>query len=170
MADSLQNSLYPTPDFRAGLKIDLAATNINRGRDHGYPSYTKFRELCGFPSVSSFADLNTTMHSVNIAKLQSIYANVNDIDLWVGGLAEGPVIVNGRLDNTFRARGSAVGATFTCLLAKQFIDLKYGDRFFYDNVPNAASGTSSTAFTLSNNFLGAHFLNGYIFEKLKAIF
>ena len=150
IADSLRNKLFTSPNFTAGLQIDLAATNINRGRDHGIPSYNQFRQYCQLGLASSFSDLRNTMSSQSIAKLQSVYANVNDIDLWVGGLAEGAFISNNQIDDTLRTRGSVVGATFTCLLAKQFLELKKGDRYFYENGPSVALGTASTAFTIGN--------------------
>ena len=65
--------------------------------------------------------------------------NVEDIDLWVGGLAE---IVVGEDD-------VLTGPTFTCLLGKQFSELKRGDRFYYENAPDRNKGTASTAFSLS---------------------
>jgi len=89
MADSLQNRLFQSPNFDSNMQIDLAATNINRGRDHGYPSYVAFRKFCGLGLAKKFDDLKTTMSDSNIQKLKSVYSNVADVDLWVGGLSEG---------------------------------------------------------------------------------
>lgn len=60
--------------------------------------------------------------------------------MWVGGLAE---IVTGDED-------VLTGPTFTCILGKQFSDLKRGDRFYYENAPDHYKGTEFTAFTLCN--------------------
>lgn len=46
---------------------------------------------------------------------------MHDIDLYIGGLAEKPL---------YDAR---VGPTFSCILADQFIRLKLGDRFWFQN-------------------------------------
>ena len=56
--------------------------------------------------------------------------------MWVGGLAE-----------TNRSKEAIVGPTLACIIANQFQALKIGDRFFYENAPNAILGTAATAFT-----------------------
>ena len=53
--------------------MDLAATNINRGRDHGIPSYNAYRERCGLKRALKFDDLSDTMNATQIQKLASVY-------------------------------------------------------------------------------------------------
>ena len=77
-----------------------------------------------------------------------------DIDLWVGGLAESK-----------RTKEAVVGPTFVCLISSQFVDLKYGDRFYYENAPNAALGTETTAFTLGMLNLVLALLKAFFFTK-----
>ena len=92
------------------------------------------------------------MPAVNINLLKIAYNNnVEDIDLWVGGLAEAATLDNKRrINNTFRMGASVVGATFDCLLRNQFRELRKSDRFYFENAPDIKKGTNSTAFTLSN--------------------
>lgn len=75
IADVLQNHLF---EFKLSdnsvIAFDLAAVNINRGRDHGIPSYNEFRQICGFPRARNFNDFGDFIKPDKIARLQSIYA------------------------------------------------------------------------------------------------
>ncbi|CAG9787474.1 unnamed protein product [Diatraea saccharalis] len=104
--------------------IDLAAINIQRGRDYGVRSYNQYRRLIGLEPFNSFNQFapNTAQ------RLASIYESPEDIDLWVGGLLEEPV------------EGSVVGITFGHILADQFSRIKRGDRYFYENGPDVNPG------------------------------
>jgi len=57
------------------------------------------------------------------------FRHVDDVDLYVGGLAENPV------------EGGALGPTFACLFAYQFRDLRKGDRFWFENPGQFSAGT-----------------------------
>lgn len=74
LADTLQNRLF---EIRLGdgsvIAVDLAATNINRGRDHGIPSYNVMREKCGIKRANSFQDLADTISNDKIKLLSSVY-------------------------------------------------------------------------------------------------
>ncbi len=64
-----------------------------------------------------------------------MYADVNDIDLFIGMVLENP-----------GANGALVGETFLCLIGDQFARLKLGDRFFYDLRGQAGSFTTGVCF------------------------
>ncbi|XP_076048609.1 salivary peroxidase/catechol oxidase-like [Oratosquilla oratoria] len=116
--------------FRRGsIGLDLAALNIQRGRDHGLPGYNRWRELCfgqGFNSFQDLRDANVMAPEV-VDKLAKLYASVHDIDLFSGGLSE------------TKSPGALVGPVFSCILAEQFRKLKYGDRFFFEHEKEAGS-------------------------------
>lgn len=101
--------------------LDLVSLNIQRGRDHGLPGYTKWREYCRLEVPNSFNDLKNYMDTNSVDNIRSIYATVNDIDLYTGALSEIPI------------NGSILGPTITCLLLDQFVRIKFGDRFWYEN-------------------------------------
>lgn len=99
----------------------MAAINIQRGRDHGLPSYTQWREPCGLSPITDWNDLERVVGPKSAHRMQLAYNSIDDIDLFVGGLAERPVV------------GGLVGPVFACIIAQQFSNLRKGDRFWYEN-------------------------------------
>jgi Ca2+-binding RTX toxin-like protein len=118
IVDDVRNFLFGPPGSGG---FDLASLNIQRGRDHGLPDYNSVRVAYGLAAVTSFAEISSDPDVQNA--LSSAYSNVNDIDLWVGGLAEDHV------------PGALVGETIRAVLADQFTRLRDGDRFWYQNDP-----------------------------------
>lgn len=114
VVDSVRNFLFGQPG-QGGL--DLASLNIERGRDNGLADYNTVRAAYGLPKVTSFSQI--TSDTALQAKLQSLYGDVNNIDLWVGALAEDHV------------PGASVGQTLKTIISDQFERLRDGDRFFY---------------------------------------
>ncbi len=113
--DDVRNFLFGPPGAGG---LDLASLNIQRGRDHGLADYNAVRLAYGLPAVRSFADI--TKDVTTQQALQQAYGDVNNIDLWVGGLAEDHV------------PGASVGPLFQRIIADQFQRLRDGDRFWYE--------------------------------------
>lgn len=107
--------------------LDALAVDIQRGRDHGLPAYFQYRVLSGLPHANTFKHLDDVIPKHLIHKLSSVYENVGDIDLVVGGMAETPL------------PGSRLGPTFTYLIKEQMHRTRSGDRFFYSHSGEAGS-------------------------------
>ncbi|KAL4232189.1 hypothetical protein ACF0H5_009764 [Mactra antiquata] len=112
--------------------FDLAAINIVRGREWGTPSYNKYRELCGQGTASNWDDLGNTHTANEIEMLKSVYRVPGDIDLWTGLVTETKVGT------------SLSGPTQSCLVGMQFKNLKFGDRFWYEDSTYGYSGGKLT--------------------------
>ncbi|KAL3886200.1 hypothetical protein ACJMK2_026209 [Sinanodonta woodiana] len=103
---------------QAGFGADLAAINIQRGRDHGIPSYLSMKAIC---------NVSDNVHNPSVwSSLKGIYNVSDDIELFPAGVSEQPV------------PGGKVGKTFACIIAKQFEALKKGDRYYYEREGNQA--------------------------------
>lgn len=48
-------------------------SNLQRGRDHGIPSYNEFRQSCGMPVAAGFDDLSDTMSPRIVDIVRRIY-------------------------------------------------------------------------------------------------
>jgi hypothetical protein len=101
--------------------IDLVALNVQRARDHGVPSYNNYRALCNLKRAQTWEDLSREIPPEVISRFKRIYASVDDIDLFPGGMSERPL------------QGGLVGPTFACIIAIQFRQLRKCDRFWYEN-------------------------------------
>ena len=116
LVDPVRNMLFGPP---ASPGRDLAALNIQRSRDHGLASYNTARQAYGLPAAMSFGDISSDPQVQ--ARLRLAYGEVEQVDLWTGGLAEDHV------------EGAMVGETFQTIIADQFRRLRDGDRFWYQN-------------------------------------
>ncbi len=116
LVDDVRNFLFGPPGAGG---FDLAALNIQRGRDHGLPDYNSAREQLGLERAETFAEISSDPEVQ--AKLEAAYGDVDSIDVWVGALAEDHV------------PGASVGELVSTVLAEQFTALRDGDRFWYQN-------------------------------------
>ena len=115
----MTNHLFAEPLKSFGA--DLAALNMQRGRDHGVPSYNAFRRYCGLRPAHRWEELAGVFTNETLQKYARTYASPDDIDLWSGGISERP------------SPGSMVGPVFGCVMGEAFKNLRYGDRFWYEN-------------------------------------
>ena len=141
--DSLRNFLGGTPSTTSTGGSDLAARNIQRGRDHGLPDINTARAAYGLPPYGSFeellgmsagldgatndrdpaTELRLRRKSILLGRLKTLFpGGVTDMDLYSAGLLE-------KYNGTSRRH---LGATFQNIVREQFELIRDGDRFFYD--------------------------------------
>lgn len=116
VVNSLQNELFKT--LTKG--IDLISLNIQRGRDLAIPSYNDARELYGLKRYTSFEQITTD--KVAVRAMKSVYNSLNDIDAFVGAIAEQHV------------DDSELGSLLHAAVKEQFTRLRDGDRFYYASI------------------------------------
>jgi hypothetical protein len=111
---SLQNFLLVFP--HEGI-FDLFSFNLQRGRDHGIPSFNDLRENEGFSRMRDFSEV--TEHGHFNHSMSKMYPTVDDIDPWLGLISE-------RATNN-----SLLGTTASSIISKQFVNLRDADRFWF---------------------------------------
>ncbi len=116
VVDDVRNFLFGRPGAGG---FDLAALNIQRGRDHGLGSYNDVRRAFQLRPARRFSDI--TRNRELQERLRDVYETVEMVDPWVGALAEDHL------------RGARVGETLLAVLRDQFTRLRDGDRFWYEN-------------------------------------
>ena len=124
ITDGVRNFVRPR-----GGGFDLAALNMQRGRDHGLPRFNQVRIDYGLPPYTSFRDLTTDANETPdmATRLASVYNTVDDVDAYVGMLVE------------THQTNALVGPTLIAILKEQFQRLRDGDRFWYEAYLDPAS-------------------------------
>jgi hypothetical protein len=115
--DDVRNFLFGPPGAGG---FDLASLNLQRGRDHGLLSYEETRAALGLPRRGSFDAISSD--PAVVARFASVYGSVDEVDLWIGALAEDHL------------PGAMVGETLRAILVDQFRRLRDGDRFWYERI------------------------------------
>ncbi|XP_056414382.1 eosinophil peroxidase-like isoform X2 [Hyla sarda] len=119
VVDELRERLF---QFLKRTGLDLPAINLQRGREHGLPGYNAYRRFCGLSAPRNVNELAAVLNNRELAqKFINLYGTPENIDIWVGGVAE-PLVSNGR-----------IGKLLTCLIGNQFRRARDGDRFYYEN-------------------------------------
>ncbi|MCF8239119.1 MAG: T9SS type A sorting domain-containing protein [Saprospiraceae bacterium] len=116
VVDDVRNFLFGGPGSGG---MDLAAINMQRGRDRGLADFNTTRADFGLPKYTSFLELTDNEELANFLKVA--YVNVDNIDPWVGYLVEKKV------------PGSLFGETLIQVMVEQFTTLRDGDRFYFEN-------------------------------------
>jgi peroxidase len=116
LIDEVRNILFGIPH---GPGTDLAARDIQRARDHGIGTYNQVRVAYGLGRVTAFNQISSNPDVQHA--LQNEYTTVDRIDPFIGMLAEDII------------PGSDVGPTCRAILVHQFIRLREGDRFYFQN-------------------------------------
>ncbi|XP_043844300.1 thyroid peroxidase [Dromiciops gliroides] len=102
--------------------LDLASLNLQRGRDHGLLGYNDWREFCGLQRLENQADLYTAIANRSVVeKIMELYKHPNNIDVWLGGLAENFL------------PDARTGPLFACIIGRQMKALREGDWFWWEN-------------------------------------
>ncbi len=112
--DDVRNLLFGPPGSGG---LDLVALNLQRGRDHGIADYNTMRQDFGLAPVATFDQI--TSDPLLAAALANVYSDVDNIDAWIGLMAEDHLA------------GAGVGETLATILVDQFERLRDGDRYFY---------------------------------------
>lgn len=115
IVDDLRNFLFGGPGSGG---FDLAALNIQRGRDHGLADLNSIRRHYGLTEYTQWEQITSDV-SLQLS-LQEAYATVDDIDPWVGMLAE------------THLPDASIGETLFTIFRQQFEALRDGDRFYYE--------------------------------------
>jgi hypothetical protein len=121
----LRNFLFSDPNKPTRFGVDLASLNIQRGRDHGLPDYNTIRRFYTGVGAKDFSDI--TSDPVLADSLKKLYGTVNNMDIWVGALAEDHL------------PGKSLGNTMYRILKTQFENVRDGDFYFYQNDPYLSS-------------------------------
>ncbi|MDF1838863.1 MAG: peroxidase family protein [Planctomycetota bacterium] len=116
IVEDLRSFLFGAPGSGG---LDLAALNIQRGRDHGLPGYLEIRRELGLAPIEGFLALTGDVLSAR--RLSNAYGELQHVDAWVGFLSE-PT-----------RPGAMVGEGLHRLMREQFEALRDGDRFYYES-------------------------------------
>ncbi|MEL6123977.1 MAG: peroxidase family protein, partial [Bacteroidota bacterium] len=115
VVDDVRNFLFGPPEAGG---MDLAAININRGRERGLADFNSLRAAIGLPTLDAMDAINSEDEVIDL--LLEIYGTVDNVDPWVGMLAEQYM------------PEAMFGQTIMTIMEEQFKRLRDGDRFYFE--------------------------------------
>jgi peroxidase len=134
LVDDIRNFLFGPPGAGG---LDLAALDIQRGRDHGMVGFNELRQAYQLLPIQNYAQLTSDVGLQQT--LQSLYGNnVNNVDAFVAGVVENHL------------PGTSVGQMVQRSISDQFSRLRDGDRYFYIGDPDLEDVAITSVIDLDN--------------------
>uniref|UniRef100_A0A8C0IB69 NAD(P)H oxidase (H2O2-forming) n=1 Tax=Bubo bubo TaxID=30461 RepID=A0A8C0IB69_BUBBB len=100
-------------------RTDYVASWLQRGRDLGLPTYNQARERFGLDPLQNWSDLAPHLEQQVLEKIAALYANnTAGLELLPGGMLE------------------TDSSLFSVIILDQFVRLRDGDRFWFENTKN----------------------------------
>ncbi|NWX91519.1 DUOX2 oxidase, partial [Nothoprocta pentlandii] len=100
-------------------RTDYVASWLQRGRDLGLPTYNQAREQFGLKPLQTWADLAPHSGQEVLKQVADLYANdIARLELLPGGMLEANM------------------SLFSAIILDQFVRLRDGDRFWFENTRN----------------------------------
>lgn len=120
MSTALAQELLKKTDEDLGLSMVMI--NIQRGRDTGLASFKDLVAWAFNTSINSFDDIANLdiFENYHVELLRTVYSNVEDIDMWVGG----------QMSKNY---GAGVAFVHQKIRVIQHYGHIYGDRFFFSH-------------------------------------
>ncbi|KAB0406802.1 hypothetical protein E2I00_011336, partial [Balaenoptera physalus] len=112
-------------------RTDYVASSIQRGRDMGLPSYSQARQALGLKTPENWSDLNPNVDPQVLEATAALYnQDLSRLELLPGGLLE--------------SYGDP-GPLFSTIVVDQFVRLRDGDRYWFENSRNGLFSTEEIA-------------------------
>lgn len=123
MVDDLRGKVFGPLHY---TRHDLAVLTLMRGRDHGLPDYNSARKAYGLQEIRNWTEINPWLSTVNpqaLERLRDAYnGSLRNIDPYPAGLME--------------STPDSIGPLFTAVISEQFLRIRDGDRFWFENLDN----------------------------------
>ncbi|XP_051000997.1 dual oxidase 2 isoform X2 [Acomys russatus] len=111
---------WPGPDRFS--RTDYVASSIQRGRDMGLPSYSQALLALGLEPPKNWSSLNLRVEPQVLEATAALYnQDLSQLELLLGGLLE--------------SHGNP-GPLFSSIILDQFVRLRDGDRYWFENTRN----------------------------------